>query len=270
MSAEFEEISSLQLEFQWLLNEEVNLILYQLQQLISECSKRFFDQESKRPLVKTEKIAFNSINPSHQERLKASASLTGDDITHAEITVRLPKHSSNSLKFTIIGDCVWKLNQIQDASNHLMAAMSLLTAPPMRFDEQESKFNFQSAEEVIQVIDDIMGCLKRGRNSLVVPKTKTIEELRNSRNMKTLQPSVPNDLAISFYVQSHKLVCAVYHQIKDQVGNVKLDIFQAEASIPWLSEALVLFTVALQFCQQLKDKVSVFSQYKEMQVRMRP
>lgn len=32
-----------------------------------------------------------------------------------------------------------------------MAAMSLLAAPPMRFDEQESKFNFQSAEEVIQV-----------------------------------------------------------------------------------------------------------------------
>ena len=41
--------------------------------------------------------------------------------------------------------------QIQDASNHLMAAMSLLAAPPMRFDEQESKFDFQSAEEVIQV-----------------------------------------------------------------------------------------------------------------------
>jgi hypothetical protein len=36
--------------------------------------------------------------------------------------------------------------------------------------------------------------------------------------------------------------------------------------VPWLSEALVLFTVGLQFCQQLKDKVSVFTQYKDMQM----
>lgn len=40
---------------------------------------------------------------------------------------------------------------------------------------------------------------------------------------------------------------------------------QAETSIPWLSEVLVLFTVSLQFCQQLKDKVLVFTQYKDMQ-----
>lgn len=40
--------------------------------------------------------------------------------------------------------------------------------------------------------------------------------------------------------------------------------YQADTSVPWLSEALVLFTVGLQFCQQLKDKVSVFTQYKDM------
>lgn len=36
-------------------------------------------------------------------------------------------------------------------------------------------------------------------------------------------------------------------------------------SIPWLSEALVLYTLGLQACQQLKDKVLVFTQYKDMQ-----
>lgn len=33
------------------------------------------------------------------------------------------------------------------------------------------------------------------------------------------------------------------------------DSSQAECSVPWLNEVLVLFTVGLQLCQQLKDKV---------------
>lgn len=37
---------------------------------------------------------------------------------------------------------------------------------------------------------------------------------------------------------------------------MKFDSCQAEFSVPWLNEVLVLFTVALQLCQQLKDKVS--------------
>jgi len=109
--------------------------------------------------------------------------------------------------------------------------------------------------------------LQKGRSSLIVPKKRTIEELQSSRNMKSLQPPLPNDLAISFYVQAHKLICAVYQVHKDTHGNLgKLDIYQADTSIPWLSEALVLFTVGLQFCQQLKDKVSVFTLYQDMQV----
>lgn len=153
------------------------------------------------------------------------------------------------------------------------------------------------------MINSVMSCLQKGRNSLIVPKKRTIEELQSSRNLvsqlsflrsinlnvslrqKSLQPALPNDLAISFYVQSHKLICAVYFMQKDPQGQTKFDIFQvtwenllihhdfnllfsylkAETSVPWLSEVLVLFTVALQFCQQLKDKVSVFTQYKDMQ-----
>lgn len=36
---------------------------------------------------------------------------------------------------------------------------------------------------------------------------------------------------------------------------MKFDSCQAECSVPWLNEVLILFTVALQLCQQLKDKV---------------
>ena len=75
---------------------------------------------------------------------------------------------------------------------------------------------------------------------------------------------------VSFSIQSHKLICAVYHSFeKDSHGNPRFDIYQAESSIPWLSEVLVLFTVALQFCQQLKDKLLVFAQYSDLQNEIR-
>lgn len=72
---------------------------------------------------------------------------------------------------------------------------------------------------------------------------------------KSLTPNLSEDLAISFYIQSHKLILAVY-QIYWNQGVMKYDSTHAECSIPWLNEVLVLFTVGLQLCQQLKDKVS--------------
>jgi len=77
---------------------------------------------------------------------------------------------------------------------------------------------------------------------------------------KSLAPSLPEDLAISFYIQSHKLIFAVY-QLSNVHGTMKFDSHQAECSIPWLNEVLVLFTVALQLCQQLKDKVMLYATF---------
>jgi len=263
-----DEIAALQVEFDWLLTEEVNDILHQLQNIILECSRRFpVHVPGVETLVKTDKfqLAYSVVSGQHQDQIKVIATIQGDNISNADINVRLHKHSSPNQRFIVQNDCQWKLHQIQDASNHLMSALNVLVSPPLRYIEKEKRYDFTSAEEVIQMINSVMSCLQKGRNSLIVPKKRTIEELQSSRNLKSLQPALPNDLAISFYVQSHKLICAVYFMQKDPQGQTKFDIFQAETSVPWLSEVLVLFTVALQFCQQLKDKVSVFTQYKDMQ-----
>lgn len=67
---------------------------------------------------------------------------------------------------------------------------------------------------------------------------------------------MPEDLAISFYLQSHKLIFAVY-QLTNIQGTMTYESSTAECSVPWLNDVLVLFTVALQLCQQLKDKVNL-------------
>lgn len=74
---------------------------------------------------------------------------------------------------------------------------------------------------------------------------------------KSLNPNLPENLAISFYIQSYKLVLAIY-QLENAHGSVKYETQQAECSVPWLNDALVLLTIALQLCQRLKDKVSLF------------
>ena len=37
---------------------------------------------------------------------------------------------------------------------------------------------------------------------------------------------------------------------------MRFDTCQAEASVNWLNEVLIMLTAGLQLCQQLKDKVS--------------
>lgn len=139
---------------------------------------------------------------------------------------------------------------------------------------------FSSSEEVLHILRNLLGCLQRGRTSLIVPRKRTIDDLIKSRNMvcnplnwntwyvvkflsqwlrlfqKCLTPNLPEDLAISFYIQSHKLIFAVY-QLSNSHGAMKYDTYQAECTVPWLNEVLVLFTVALQLAQQLKDKVTI-------------
>ncbi|XP_029848679.1 protein rogdi isoform X1 [Ixodes scapularis] len=286
--ADVDEIEALHAEFEWLLQEEVNIVLEQLQGVIMECSKRFpVSIPDVDAPVKSEKFFMTSTSStSSSDQIKVVVTLTGDNISHADITLRIPKHAMPNLRTIVQNDCQWKLQQVQDAGNNLLQALSLLTPPPLK-----TRFEFKSAEEVTQLMTTIMGCLQRGRASLIIPKKRTIEEILGSRNMnssaalhtgtaiparssrtplmlqqKSLQPPLPSDIAASFYVQSHKLVFAVYHIHKDSHGQPKFDVFHAEASVPWLSEVLVLFTIALQLCQQLKDKVGVFYQFRDFQI----
>lgn len=157
---------------------------------------------------------------------------------------------------SITQDFPWKIQQVQDAANHLQQAIN-------HIDNVDSNYNFKSSEEVLHILSNILGALQRGRTSLVVPKKKPIDELMKSRNMKSLTPNLPEDLALSFYIQSHKLIFATY-QLTNNQGTMKFESTQAECSVPWLNEVLVLFTVALTLCQQLKDKVSFLNQWNNL------
>ncbi|XP_053684699.1 protein rogdi isoform X2 [Sabethes cyaneus] len=255
--SEKEEAVNLQVEFEWVLREEVHSVLKQLHAILVECAHRFpvplYGNEGK----KQDKFVLTAA----PEQLKCVVTLTGDSITHADINFKVQRQQQQTQRTTITQDYPWKIQQVQDAANHLQQAIN-------HIDNVDSSYNFKTSDEVLHILGNILGALQRGRTSLVVPRKKPIDELMKSRNMKALSPNLPEDLAISFYIQSHKLIFVAY-QLTNFQGTMKFDSCQAECSVPWLNEVLVLFTVALQLCQQLKDKISVFSQYKDFTVGSR-
>ncbi|XP_022905362.1 protein rogdi [Onthophagus taurus] len=255
---EKEEALNLQKEFEWVLHKEVHAALQQIHQVLVECAQRFPVQlYGKDNSNKQDRFTFN-VAP---DLLKCSAVLTGDSITHAEIHIKALR-LGQVVKASIQGEHPWKLQQVQDAANHLQQAI-------YHIDDVGKNYKFKSSDEVLHILGNILGSLQRGRTSLIVPRKKTIDDLIKSRNMKSLAPNLPEDLAISFYIQSHKLILASY-QIYSVQGVMKYDCSHAECTVSWLNEVLVLFTVGLQLCQQLKDKICVFSQYKDFTVGSRP
>ncbi|XP_013115166.1 protein rogdi isoform X2 [Stomoxys calcitrans] len=256
MEAEKIEELNLQMEFEWVLREEVHQLLKKLKFILISCAHRFpvplYENEGK----KTEKLIL-SVQP---DQLKAILTLTGDTITQADISFKLSK--SNQIQRTsITQDSPWKLQQVQDAANHLQQAIN-------HIDDVDDSYHFKTSDEVMHVVGNILEALQRGRLSLVIPKKKPIDELIKGRNMKSLAPNLSEDIAVSFYLQSHKLIIAVY-QLTNVHGTMRFDSCQAEASINWLNEVLFLLSAGLQLCQQLKDKISVFSLYKDFKVGSR-
>nr|XP_020664226.1 protein rogdi homolog [Pogona vitticeps] len=104
---------------------------------------------------------------------------------------------------------------------------------------------------------------------------------------KMFTPALPPDILVNFYINLNKLCLTVYQLHALQPSSTKnfrpaggsilhnpgamfeynnqryevSHVHKVECVVPWLNDALVFFTVSLQLCQQLKDKIAVFSGY---------
>lgn len=241
-------------EFEWLLKVDVGATLAQLTQILNECSACFTTTP------KDYSLFYCSQN--QLDIIKINTTLEGYKITSADINIKLSsKHPMQTIKTCIKESTnnpfAWRLHQIQDALNHLSNATDLLTSNPLRM-SPDNKYDFRSSEEVLQLVNDVMSCLQKSRSSLLIPKKRTIEELQHSQNMQSIRPALPLDFSISFYVQSHNLVCSVYQLSQTSNGPQIRAEYQAELSLPFLTEMLSFLGLALQMCQQLKDKLQTF------------
>lgn len=166
--------------------------------------------------IKQEKFVLSSVPP---EQLKCIVTLTGDSLT-ADISFKVQRQQTQVQRTTVTQEAPWKLQQVQDAANHLQSAI-------YHIDDVDSSYQFKSSDEVLHILKLILNALQRGRSALVLPRKKPIDELMKSRNMKSLSPNLPEDLAISFYIQNQKLVFAAY-QLTNVQGKILFYIFLYE------------------------------------------
>ncbi|XP_056309852.1 protein rogdi homolog [Danio aesculapii] len=264
-------------EFNWLLKEEVHAVLKQLQDILKEASRRFsMPSPGLEGQLKQENFILGS---STMDQVKGVLTLQGEALTQADINIKVAK-SSQVMHFAFRDDKQWKLQQIQDARNHVNQALQLLSS-------RDDSYHFKTGAEVNKLMDAIMLQLTRARNRLTTPASMTLPELAASGLMKMFTPPMPGDVMVNFYINLSKLCLTVYqlHVLQPnttknfkpagssvlhnpgamfEYNNTKFEVshvHKVECVVPWLNDTLVFFTISLQLCQQLKDKISVFSSF---------
>ncbi|XP_021040723.1 protein rogdi homolog isoform X3 [Mus caroli] len=245
MAASAAERAVLEEEFRWLLHAEVHAVLRQLQDILKEASLRFtLPGPSTEGPAKQENFILGSCGT---DQVKGVLTLQGDALSQADVNLKMPRNNQ-LLHLAFREDKQWKLQQLMDA---------------------------------------VMLQLTRARNRLTTPATLTLPEIAASGLTRMFAPTLPSDLLVNVYINLNKLCLTVYqlHALQPtstknfrpaggavlhspgamfEWGSQRLEVshvHKVECVIPWLNDALVYFTVSLQLCQQLKDKIAVFSSY---------
>ncbi|XP_074641954.1 protein rogdi-like isoform X1 [Tubulanus polymorphus] len=247
------EKESMYQEFKWLIEEEVENVIRQLKKIVNDCCRRFAVQNPDNPgeenIVKPEKFLLSSSN---DVPVKCMVTLMGDVICEANISINTHKHGNLPIRSAIQPGEPWRLQQIQDAGNYLCKAIHEIYG-------KEDTYTFQGGQELLIFFDRIIHLLMEGKQCLLLPKKKTLTDLIHNRNMKSLSPAVPNNTVLSFYIQAQKLILAIYHLTPNQNQHYEIGSrHQVECTVPWLHDTILLFTIALEICQQFRDKVHLF------------
>lgn len=204
----------------------------------------------------------NNYVSSGGDTAKCVVLLNGAQIVHAELQIKIRKHPNSIHKTSVGPDRSWLLPQIQDATNLLIEARHWLGRAldlERQIQQQQSADGFDWSPEfqryishrLDNILQQIMMRLRRGRDCLLTPRKKTIEDHLGSENMRALTPLLPSDIAISFYVQGERLMLAIYHLVSRQ-GSVRFESFLAETRPPRLASMLACFSHTLQLVRQIK------------------
>ncbi|XP_061064043.1 protein rogdi homolog isoform X3 [Eubalaena glacialis] len=249
MAATAAERAVLEEEFRWLLHDEVHAVLRQLQDILKEASLRFtLPGSGTEGPTKQENFILGSCGT---DQVKGVLTLQGDALSQADVNLKMPRNNQ-LLHFAFREDKQWKLQQIQDARNHVSQAIYLLA-------NRDESYQFRTGAEVLKLMDAVMLQLTRARNRLTTPATLTLPEIAASGlTLHALQPNSTKNFRPAGGAVLHS-PGAMF-----EWGAQRLEVshvHKVECVIPWLNDALVFFTVSLQLCQQLKDKISVFSSY---------
>ncbi|KAK3710510.1 hypothetical protein RRG08_021325 [Elysia crispata] len=256
------ELDVLHRELEWLLKNEVHPVLSNVRETLQECYDclPFHGAVEKNVEHNTQpqRILLTCPNAS-SINFKSVVTLTGDCVEEADLQFKHKQGKEHHLFRTKVKQgSVWRLPQIRDAGNHLCSALEIAS-------KNDPTYEYKSVKEVFLQLDELMESLIKCRQCLSLPKRKSIQDLMDSQKLLVFKPPLPNDVAISFYIHTSKLVLALYFlHTNGQHHRVEITHrVQVEAMVKWLNEAIIFFTLSLQQCQQLRDKLMAVSKIIE-------
>jgi len=265
----------LNLEFEWLLKDEVPSILSQLKDILQVCLKKF-NVQGNWPNRSSYKVDNYLLSLPNSDIVRGLISVTGDSVVKADLKFKIPKLSNGTFSTYIYDQFPWKLQQLQDAYNHLIMALEEVV-------EREACGVFTSGKEVEHLMDDILSSLSRGKSLLLIPPKIPLSQLLSSGSQRVLNPPLPDEVLVNFHVNCDKLVFCAYvlNSLTGPPSNLKnlpqdpnstghvfesgsrwyevVNRIEIVCTVPWLKEIIILFNTAQQLCQQLKDKLNLFS-----------
>lgn len=175
------------------------------------------------------------------EGIKCSLTMNANELKNIEINYK-PSARHNNYIYKSKEDCAWNLYQISNCADILKSVLVYI-----------QNINFKVLDEAALHFDHLIESLNLARNMLIFPKKRSIAELQAQKNMKIFR-LVPNELVFSFYIQSYKLILAIYI-IK---GNESTKHILECNTITWLNNVMILLTTCLHKLQQMKDKLGFF------------
>ena len=250
---------ALQREGNWLQQNRAQIVFKELEHILRECCKRLYAKNKieEKPHISpgslkgggnaiTEKLVL--LPRFGQDNLTAMVSLHGENIIQAEVNLKYAKSAVGGFyRATAIPDVQWKLQQVQDASNQCVKALQILLKGVKKYNEAiaSNKFTPEKTQQlIITVLTLIKEHLKQARNSLTMPKKKSLVELCQFQPIKSFNPPLPHDILLSYYIASAKLVCAAYQVVSKVNGVQTVTIYQAECQLQQFVEVIQLLSSA--------------------------
>lgn len=217
----------------------------------------------------------------NNDAVKCILTLLGDNIVQAEVAIRYAKAPGHMFHSTAQPHVQWKIQQVQDVGNYILKALEGIKSASQMFLPKRSFPGSKDSVEItiqprqlLQIISDIISDLQSARSCLMSPKKRSIQELQDYKPNKCFTPPLPNDMLLSFYIVSHKLMCAAYilqetphhhHQHSQPInGKQTFQVMQGEVIVPWLTDILSLLYSALLLAQQFQDKLNLFYNMRDI------
>lgn len=158
------------------------------------------------------------------ETIRGSLKLLHDTICSMELLLK-PNKTQPAFKASFRTDKQWKLQQIQDAYNHLKQAGEFLRSM------QDENF---TPEGLVIALDSIIKLLTRCKQRLHSPTKLPLRALIGSAFSKMFTPSLPGDTLVNFYVLEDKLVMTSYTVQQAATSTVPIKSGRLSSSSPAL------------------------------------